>query len=301
MNEIKLSQDINVITAEINSYKQVAGQAIFEVGKRLKHVKENVEHGDWSDWCKSIGMSRGQATKFMTVYEDLKTNGSMSNQIGLEALYQIATLPQEEREKEHVTSKGETKTVDEMTVRELQEVKRKNKELEDSKKQAEKQAEQARQSEKIALKQLEELESKEPETIEVVPEDYDYIKGNYESAVSLQNRYKEQLEEMRSELENRQTNNNDDSELKELERKEKTLKNKISAYQKIYDMQTELDHVLNIIQPNMNNLKTNEIKNEHEFLSEFEMKLNEVMNVCNEMLDRLPNKNIIEGEIVDEI
>ena len=201
MNEIKLSQDINVITAEINSYKQVAGQAIFEVGKRLKHVKENVEHGDWSDWCKSIGMSRGQATKFMTVYEDLKTNGSMSNQIGLEALYQIATLPQEEREKEHVTSKGETKTVDEMTVRELQEVKRKNKELEDSKKQAEKQAEQARQSEEIALKQLEELESKEPKTIEkeVIPdylnEEIEQLKRNAESS---RNAYKEAEKELES-------------------------------------------------------------------------------------------------------
>lgn len=50
---------------------------------------------------------------------------STYSEIGLNALYQIATLPPDEREKPHVIpSTGEVKTVDEMTVRELREVKR---------------------------------------------------------------------------------------------------------------------------------------------------------------------------------
>jgi hypothetical protein len=127
-NEIlPLSNDINVITAEINSYKQIAGNAIFEIGKRLKHVKENdMAHGEFGRWLrKSVSMTHQHANKFMKVAEVLSDGNyaSVSN-LGIAALYEIATLPPEQREQPHtIPSTGETKTVDEMTVRELQEVK----------------------------------------------------------------------------------------------------------------------------------------------------------------------------------
>ncbi|MDU2239382.1 MAG: DUF3102 domain-containing protein [Paenibacillus sp.] len=113
------------ITAEINAYKRVAGEAIFEIGRRLKHVKENdLAHGQWSRWCsESIGMDRKTADKFIVVFDELGGDDSTSSQIGISALYEIATLPPEERTREHTLKSGATKTVDEMTVRELREVK----------------------------------------------------------------------------------------------------------------------------------------------------------------------------------
>ncbi|WHF25328.1 DUF3102 domain-containing protein [Bacillus altitudinis] len=146
-NEIQLlSNDLNIITAEINSYKQVAGQAIFEIGRRLKHVKENdLVHGEWEKWCNSIGMSRNHATKFITVYNNNSLIDSTSNQLGLEALYQITTIPEESRDSLHeVPSTGEIKHLNEMTVRELREVKKALKEAEQDKKRLERELDEAK-------------------------------------------------------------------------------------------------------------------------------------------------------------
>lgn len=126
-NELALSTDIATITAEINAYKRVAGEAIFEIGRRLKHVKENdLAHGEWERWCRDdAGLSPPTARKLITVHDELaSSNRSTSNGIGLDALYLIATLPPEAREQPHtIPSTGVTKSVDEMTVRELREVK----------------------------------------------------------------------------------------------------------------------------------------------------------------------------------
>ncbi|EOD3951081.1 TPA: DUF3102 domain-containing protein [Staphylococcus aureus] len=97
---------------------------MFEIGRRLKHVKENdLAHGEWSNWLKSVNFNDSQARKFIKVFNEFQ-NRSTSNTLGVEALYQIATLPEPERTKEHITSNGETKTPDEMTVRELRELKK---------------------------------------------------------------------------------------------------------------------------------------------------------------------------------
>lgn len=125
----ELSTDIHVITAEINAYQRVAGEAIFEIGRRLKGVRDNPEeyrlkgYRDWERWCNDeLGMSRRYANQFIKVYEEF--GADVLPKKGLQALYEIATLPPEEREVEHELSDGTTKKPEDMTVRELREVKR---------------------------------------------------------------------------------------------------------------------------------------------------------------------------------
>ncbi|GAA4833163.1 hypothetical protein GCM10023310_08220 [Paenibacillus vulneris] len=126
--DTSLSSDITVITAEINSYKQIAGNAIFEIGRRLKKVRDEKlaeKHGGWSEWLREVDIDDSQARRFIAVVNEFGDGyRGTYHALGLRALYEIATLPAEERERPHIVpSTGATKTVDEMTVRELREVK----------------------------------------------------------------------------------------------------------------------------------------------------------------------------------
>lgn len=174
MNE--LSTDLNVITAEINSFKQIAGQSIWEIGRRLNYVKEHdLAHGQFMEWYQSIGLDKNFVSKSMTIAKKLpnfQTLGNLSN----EAIYLIATLPEEERQKEHTTSKGETKTVDEMTVRELQELK---KQLKEKEKQIQNLADVASDlDEKLSQERLNKKEKIVEKIIEKIPDDYERLKSS---------------------------------------------------------------------------------------------------------------------------
>ncbi|MDW4045971.1 DUF3102 domain-containing protein [Staphylococcus saprophyticus] len=194
MNELQLSDDLTTIETEIKSYQNIAGQSIFEIGRRLKHVKENdLVHGEFGKWLKNVGMSTTSAKRFMKIAENPTLKSPTSDHLGASVLYEIATLPESERTIEHTTSSGETKTPDEMTVRELRELKKELKQRDEEKSQLESQLEQAQRSESIARKQLEDAEDKEPEVVEryMEPDDYETAK---EQAKKL-SREKKELEQ----------------------------------------------------------------------------------------------------------
>ncbi|PCF64540.1 DUF3102 domain-containing protein [Staphylococcus intermedius] len=175
MNELQLSNDLTTIETEIKTYQNLAGQSIFEIGRRLKHVKENdLAHGEFGKWLEKVDVNHRVAQKMIKIASNPELNTTMSSHLGMEALYEIATLPEPERTKEHVTSNGETKTPDEMTVRELRELKKQLKQRDEQNAQLQSQVEQAQRSEEIALKQLEEAENREPEVVERYSEPKDY-------------------------------------------------------------------------------------------------------------------------------
>lgn len=96
--ELQLSNNLDEITKEIIEFQKVTGQAIFEIGRRLKHVKENdLVHGEWENWCiETIEITPAYANRYIKVFDEFK-NTNQYTSIGLNKLYQIATLPEEEQ------------------------------------------------------------------------------------------------------------------------------------------------------------------------------------------------------------
>lgn len=202
MTQIALSDDLIEITAEINSYKQVAGQALFEIGKRLKHVKENdLVHGQWVSWLESIDLDRSTAAKMIKAYEQL-SNVATSPHLPTGKIFEMLSLPETVDRQEFITqtheipSTGEKKTVDEMTVRELREVKKALQEAEKIKQQA---LNQANHFEKL----WNQAKNKPPQVItkpvEVVP---DQIKRQLEDLKFENQNLKAGYQDVQKELQN---------------------------------------------------------------------------------------------------
>lgn len=120
MNELTLSNNLSQIELEINHHKQLAGQSIWEIGRRLNHVKENdLAHGQFSDWVERQGIHIREAQRMMKIANELPNANTWSH-LGNRVLYLIATLPEEEKQEQiEKIEQGDTPT-----VRELQEVKR---------------------------------------------------------------------------------------------------------------------------------------------------------------------------------
>ncbi|WP_242363517.1 DUF3102 domain-containing protein [Limosilactobacillus antri] len=299
------------ITTEIKTYQSIGGQAIFEIGRRINWVKKHdLAHGEFLDWLKQINMNRHTANKFMTISKKL-SNGSMSNHLGLDAMYLIATMPPEERDKPQQLSNGETKKPENMTVRELRETKRKLKlrdqELADKEAQiADQQAEleENRRTQVELNRRNAELSKQQPEpkviiktvTKEVKPDDYDQIKERLVQLEEQSKKDKEDVAYYQRELqasENRRKQSESDDHLKELELKRKKRDAQIDAYSvslKITDFLPELQKIT------QDDIQSMGEEAQHNLRTRIDMVRQTIDNI-DAMFD---GPRVIEGEITNE-
>lgn len=200
MTQLALSNDLTTLTAEINSYKQVAGQAVFEIGKRLKHVRDGLQYGEYDNWCEAqLGFTRRTSNRFIQSFEQFG-NGTTSSQLETSKIFELLSLPEPVDRQEFIAqphtvpSTGESKTVDEMTVRELREVK---KALQESEARAKREEQEKNHWQGVAKSQQNMSPRVVTQTVEVVPDTLKKKLGDLEyENTNLKHGYREAKEKL---------------------------------------------------------------------------------------------------------
>ena len=291
MQEIEtLSDNLTQLTTEIKTYQNIGGQAIFEIGRRLKWVKEHdLAHGEFGKWLEDIHLDRKVANKMMKISSEV-SNDSTYSHLGMNALYLVATMPEEERDKPQQLSSGEVKKPDEMTVRELREVKAQLKE----------------RDEQISSKDktIESLLNRQPEVIEKevevekIPDDYDFLKGKVETTESINERYASENAELREALKKRQEamkNMTFDAEPMQNEARE--LEQQIASLHQVKRLDEKLNNFINEISATKYANDFSTLVSKKETLYHVKSSILAVKQLLNDIEESLPLNEIIEGEI----
>lgn len=295
MNELALSDNLAQIELEINHHKQIAGQSIWEIGRRLNHVKEHdLVHGQFIEWLEKIELNRSEAFKMMKIAKDIP-NVSTLKHLGSSALYLIATLPDEEKQ----TQLDRIENGDNPTVRELQEVKRQLKlsqaDNERLKVQNENLAEQAlSQTEKVVEKEV---------VREIVPEDYQFFKSNYEASERNNEFYKQQNSELREEMKEleriikeQQQNKASREELSELEERKQAISSELDSLEKIIKFNEAVESFLTEHASLQYSSDFSNLYNNRDLTLSLLDTINRLEKWIDDIKSELPKSEIIEGE-----
>lgn len=295
MNEIALSDNLAQIELEINHHKQIAGQSIWEIGRRLNHVKEHdLAHGQFTEWVEKIGINYSEANKMMRVAKELP-NLSTLRDLGSSALYLIATLPDDEKQ----TQLDRIENGDNPTVRELQDVKRQLKlsqaDNERLKVQNENLAEQAlSQTEKVVEKEV---------VREVVPDDYQFFKSNYEASERNNEFYKQQNSELREEMKEleriikeQQQNKASREELSELEERKQAISFELDSLEKIVALNEAVESFLTTHASLQYSSDFSNLYNNRDLTLSLLDTINRLEKWIDDIKSELPKSEIIEGE-----
>ena len=295
MNEIALSDNLAQIELEINHHKQIAGQSIWEIGRRLNHVKEHdLAHGQFMEWVESIGINYKEAQRMMKISSELPELDHMV-QFGSRVLYLIATLPDDEKQ----TQLDRIENGDNPTVRELQEVKRQLKlsqaDNERLKIQNENLAEQAlSKTEKVVEKEV---------IKEVVPEDYQFFKSNYEASERNNEFYKQQNSELREEMKEleriikeQQKNKTSREELSDLEERKRAISFELDSLEKIVALNEAVESFLKAHASLQYSSDFSNLYNNRDLTLSLLDTINRLEKWIDDIKSELPKPEIIEGE-----
>lgn len=282
----QLSTDLVVITEEIRDYQRQAGKSIWEIGKRIAQVKNNdLAHGQFLPWLESIGMDVSVAERFMKIANVLEESDTYQS-LGYQALYLIATLPEEERTQKHELSSGEVKSPEDMTVRELQETKRQLKAAE-----ADKQRLQA------------EIDNQSERVVEKAPDDYEDLKEIAQYANQREKNLNNRIGDLKQQLEAAEA---DSANARELQRQIDNLGNtkrkeeaKIIAIRDFAELKTKVEALLEMVAPVVFSADLAQFSANDPVIENLSQTIGQIEQWTSEMRELMPSGDFVEGVIVD--
>lgn len=311
LQEIALSNDLTQLTTEIKTYQSIGGQAIFEIGRRLKKVKEeDLAHGQFGKWLESINMTADLAQRFMKITREIP-NADTYRGLGYQALYLIATMPEEERNQPQQLDSGETKKPEDMTVRELREVKRKLKRYEEANKTLDGML--SEKADTISALEQQVKNKPEPEVVEktvtkeVKPDDYEKLKREAEIAGDLRKRNEFIEKQYQNLLDQRQQVNQDASKMQELEEQINNLHGQLNekqkhelAYKRTSEFIKKANQMLDQISPLVYAYDYEDLDDQSQAYSELRKVITRVEKWANDLSKVIGDKQIIEGDFINE-
>ncbi|MGF3072776.1 DUF3102 domain-containing protein [Facklamia sp. P13069] len=286
MNELSLSNDLKVVEEEIFSFFELGKKSFWEIGKRLKHIKENdLTHGNFMNWCETkLSISSKQVNKYIAVYENFPNWKSTPN-LGLENMYLIATLPEEQKQEQiERVEQGE-----QPTVRELQSLKK-----------------QLKQKDEI----INELSNQEPQTVtkvvekEVFPNDYHEIKSKVSQLQITNQRLIEEHQKLLREQEEVNKKSIKYDELNEAIQASQGQLNqtqkKISEYNDLHKLLKESNSFLSKASALVYSDLSSLAQSDPLVQQELNQLLNNLNRFTRDINDLLSQKIILEGEIIND-
>ncbi|MDX5043212.1 DUF3102 domain-containing protein, partial [Streptococcus agalactiae] len=292
MNELTLSDNLAQIELDLRQENEQIGKSIWKIGCMLKHVKENdLAHGQFMDWYQNIGYNKNFVSKAITIADKLSNFPALGN-IGTEALYLIATLPDDQKQEQI----ERIESGDNPTVRELQEIKRENNRLKSENARLE------QQKENLAEQALS-AKIVEKEVIkEVIPDDYESTKSLNSDLLKKNRQLSKTLEETEWELDSKklelatiklesQRAIEVTDQIRHLEGKKEKLENLVTS---ISELSSIISDVQNFFDTKMAPLRFKPIINNvnaHYSVTEVTKMVNTVQSWCDEMYKIIPSGN----------
>lgn len=287
MNELALSNNLQQIELEIDHHKRIAGESIWEIGRRLNHVKENdLAHGQFIQWLNKVGIERTEAHKMMKVATELPNVATLQH-LGTTALHLLATLPAEEQAQQI----QRIEAGDNPTVRELQEAKRQLK-LKD----------QANDQLRQENERLKSQPSEVVREVEVIPEDYYDLQVKADDAVERNQLLEKKLKELhakRSEVDEKSAKYDELTEaIKQSQGQLNSYQRKIASYKNFMILFQKADQLIMEISGLAYSKETQLIDLDGLVKSEFNDLVDRGLKLFNDLDQKRQSSNVLEGEIL---